>query len=81
MDENDALRELRAGVLDWYREINDTINGDLRPDATALATTGEELTRQAWAIRNQTPTEPLAHRINRLHVERNAALQQQRAGA
>jgi hypothetical protein len=80
-DELTAMRELCDGVREWWLEISDTIEGDLRPDWTALATTGEELTRQAWTIRNQTPTEPLAHRVDRLHTERTAALQQRKAGA
>lgn len=73
--QTDALRELRSGVARWLTEITDTIGG-FGPDLTAIATTGEELTRQAWNIRNQTPTEPLSHRIQRLHTERDAAIQQ-----
>jgi hypothetical protein len=55
MDNDAALLVLLDGVHQWYLEINDTINGDLRSNPTQLAATGEELTRQAWAIRNADP--------------------------
>jgi len=82
----DALRELRAGVAQWLIDITDTIADTIGdPDIgfasniAALAATGEELTRQAWAIRNHT-TETAGSRIGRLHTERAATIAS-RAGA
>jgi hypothetical protein len=74
-DELTALRELRTGVATWWIQINDTINCVGRPDLTALAGVGEELTRQCWAIRNQAP-ESLVHRVERVRTERQATIAQ-----
>jgi hypothetical protein len=55
MDDNEALRVLHVGVAMWLGDIQTTLNGDTPNNPTAIAITGEELTRQAWAIRNADP--------------------------
>jgi hypothetical protein len=70
-----ALIELRGGIAQWLTQVNNTINGTMRSNAEDIACTGEELTRQAWRIRNNPNPEPLVHRIDRLHTERSATIQ------
>ena len=78
-DNLDALRELRRGIAHWWIDTNDALNGHGRSDLTALAGVGEELTRQAWTIRDQHTPETLTHRIDRLHTERQDTIAARRA--